>query len=314
MIKSTNQVYLYWKIDQEMLHEAGLDIRPQFLYTLNEGMKEIQIDSEFNDILAVNEFDTEWSPVENDLIVRLFFTIHNPSVFYGEKGVTMDANKIGMAAHLHSRASGFQKEIKIGYINKSDEKAEIHFEHRFPQNSLRGTVEIDFFLYLESLVDSRPYHANKAGMRLTAQDLYNLTIVVDGEGSLFPISEFGDKNGPLWFLEKNWAEAGVDTFDSSSVSLFLNIEHPLFEQVKSGKTRASRALMNEIMIQAMSLIIQQVLTIEKNNLDDAEESSPNSILAVVNYWVSTFEVDTSSLFSITNSLRRNLERKLMGGE
>lgn len=151
-------------------------------------------------------------------------------------------------------------------------------------------------------------------MILTEEDIYNLTIIVDGEGSAFPISEFNEKNGPLWKLDKNWTDALEDTFDSSNVNLSLNIGHPLFAQIKDGKTRGNRILMGDIMIQSMAMIIQQVLLIEERNIDELDEASTTSILAVVKYWTQTFELDTSSLFSIMNSLRGKLERDMMGGE
>lgn len=72
--------------------------------------------------------------------------------------------------------------------------------------------------------------------------------------------------------------------------------------------------MGDIMIQAMAMIIQQVILVEEKSLTEVDESSTSSILAVVNYWVTTFEVDTTSLFSIMNSLRTNLEKDMLGEE
>ena len=72
--------------------------------------------------------------------------------------------------------------------------------------------------------------------------------------------------------------------------------------------------MGDIMVQAMSMLIQQVLIIEENTLDIVDEFTSNSILAVVKYWVTTFEVDTTSLFTIMNSLRTKLDQEMLGGE
>lgn len=315
MIQSTNQVSLYRQIDSIMAEEAGIEVStPQFFYSTSDGLKEIELDEEFDNVLTINEFDTEWSPNENNLIVKQKFTFANPSVLFGDEGVTMNDNKIGLAVHIHSKTSSNQKKINFGSLLNTENKMEVQFEYNFSKDSLRGNIEMDFFMYLQHSVETRPYHANQIGMRLSEEDLYNLIIVVDGEGSAFPITEFNDKNGPLWILEKNWADATEDIFDSSNVNLSLNIVHPLFEQIKAGKTKASRALMGDIMVQAMSMLIQQVLIIEENNLDAVDESFSNSILAVVKYWVTTFEVDTTSLFTIMNSLRRKLDQEMLGGE
>lgn len=315
MIQSANQVSLYRKIDQEMLERAGFKAgQPQFFYNSSEGLKEIEINENFDNILTVNEFDTAWDPSEHDLIIRLSFIFHNASALFGEEGVTMGSNIIGTAVHIHSKTSSCQKNISFGSISNNNDEVEIIFEHEFPKGSLRGTIDMDFFIYLKKMTESHPYHADKVGMRLSEEDIYNLSIVADGDGSIFPMTEFSDKNGPLWMLEKNWADAGEDVFDSSNVNLSLNTAHPLFEQIKGGKTRAAQALMNEIMINAMSLIMQQALIVEENDLNSVDENYSNSILAIVKYWVDTFEVDTTSSFTIMNSLRRNLERKMLGGE
>ncbi|CAM5220980.1 hypothetical protein UACE39S_00986 [Ureibacillus acetophenoni] len=315
MVQSTNQVSLYRKMDDDMAKKAGLKVElPQFSYINSEGVKKIEVGEVFEGVLKVNEFDTEWAPSENDLTVKQKFIFNNPSVLFGVDGVTMPTNKIGLAVHIHSKASSFQQKLSIGSILNTNEKIEVDFEYNYPKDSLRGNLEMDFFLYLQETNESRPNQANKIGMTLSENDIYNLVIVIDGEGSSFPITEFSDKDGPLWILEKNWANASDDTFDSSNVNLSLNIKHPLFDQVKNGKLKVSKALMGDIMIQAMSMIIQQVVIIEGHSLEDADELSSNSILAVVKYWVSTFEVDTSSIFSIMNSLRRNLERDMIGGE
>ena len=315
MIQSTNQVSLYRQIDSIMAEEAGIEVStPQFFYSTSDGLKEIELDEKFENVLTVNEFNTEWSPNENNLIVKQKFTFADPSVLFGDEGVTMEGNKIGLAVHIHSKTSSNQKKINFGSLLNTQNKMEVQFEYSFPKDSLRGNIEMDFFVYLQHSVETRPYHANEIGMRLSEEDLYNLVIVVDGEGSAFPITEFNDKNGPLWILEKNWADATEDIFDSSNVNLSLNIAHPLFEQIKVGKTKVSRALMGDIMVQAMSMLIQQVLIIEENTLDAVDESFSNSILAVVKYWVTTFEVDTTSLFTIMNSLRRKLDQEMLGGE
>jgi len=315
LIQSTNQVSLYRQIDSNMIEAAGIEVStPQFFYNTSEGVKEIELGEEFDNVLTINEFDTEWSPKENDLTVKQKFTFANPSVLFGDKGVTMNDNKIGLAVHIHSKTSGNQKKINFGSQINTQNKMEVQFEYNFPKDSIRGIIGMDFFMYLQDIVETRTYHANQIGMRLSAEDLSNLIIVVDGEGSAFPITEFNEKNGPLWILEKKWADATEDIFDSSNVNLSLNIVHPLFEQIKGGKTKAIRALMGDIMVQAMSMLIQQVLIIEENTLDAVDESISNSILAVVKYWVTTFEVDTTSLFTIMNSLRRRLDHEMLGGE
>lgn len=315
MIQSTNQVSLYKKFDMRLLELSGLEIsNPIISYENSEGEKIIEINSETPYDININEFDTDWAPNDFNLKITQKFMVKNPNVLFGVNGVTMAGNEIGFAVHLHSKSSSFQKNVSFGVIKDCNETVELFFEHNFPKNSIRGRVSLDFYLYLKSIVNPYPYHASKVGMRLSKDDLLNLTILVDGVGSIFPISEFKDPTGPLWKLDKNWVEPSIDSFDVANVNLSLNIAHPLFAQVKAGKTKVARAMMSDIMIQAMALIIQQVIIIENYDAEQDDQATPDSILTAVRYWVSTFEIDTSSLFSISNSLRVNLENNLNGGE
>lgn len=315
MINSNNKVSLYKKLDEELIGKVGLKIeQPTFQYKINDLLKEIETGEEFEGVLTINEYDTEWSPNENDLIVKQRFVFEKPSLLFGKEGIALEGSIIGIAVHIHSKTSNFQKKMNFGSIIPSEKPIVVNFEHKFPKDTLRGNLSISFFLYLQKVGSLMPFQADKVGMLLSENDLYNIELIIDGIGSAFPINEFSDKNKPLWILEKNWADASDDTFDSSNVNLSLNIAHPLFEQVKAGKTKVSRAMMGDIMIQAMAMIIQQVILVEEKSLTEVDESSTSSILAVVNYWITTFEVDTTSLFSIMNSLRTNLEKDMLGEE
>ncbi|WP_303965610.1 hypothetical protein [Sporosarcina ureae] len=314
MIQSTNQILLYRKIDSAMSERAGIEVgEPHFYYESAGGLKEIELGPDFNDVLTINEFDQEWTPVENNLLIKQKYIFNDPTVLFGEDGVTVEENRIGLAVHIYSKTSSIQKTVSFASFSDSQNRIEFLFEHSFPAASLRGSVEMDFFLFLKDNFECKPYQADQVGMILSEGNLYSLTIVVDGEGSAFPITEFNQKDGPLWLLDKNWADATEDSFDNSNINLKLNVAHPLFEQIKSGKTRASRSLMGDIMVQAMSMIIQQVVIIEGNSLDAADDAVSNSILSVVNYWVITFEVDISTLFTIPNSLRSRFDSEMMGG-
>lgn len=313
MIQSTNQVSLYKKMDIQLAELAGLEISsPVISYETDDHEKSFSVELEENDYIDinVNEIDTNWSPSDFNLKVTQAFTFKNPSVLFGERGITMPNNEIGIAVHLHSKSSNFQRNIPFDIIQNSTEPLQVTFEYNFTKNSIRGRLHLDFYLFLKSNSNPQPFHASKVGMRLSKEDLLNMTILVDGAGSIFPISEFEDSKGPLWKLDKNWVEANIDSFDVSNVNLCLNISHPLFPKLNAGKTKVANAMMNDIMVQAIALIIQQVILIEGCDVEQEVETTSDSILTAVRYWISTFEVDTSSLFTITNSLRANLENNL----
>lgn len=315
MAQIANQITLYKKMSIELSNIAGVKLsKPVFRYKYEQEEKKIELKEDYEGILTINEYEPMWSPSENNLEVNQVFSIENPSELFGENGITMPTNKIGIGAHLHSKTSNFQKTLNVGTIKNVKESVEIRFTHNFPISSLRGNLDIDFFIYLKENNENYFKHANKVGMRLSEGNISTIELVIDGDGSAFPMSEFEDKEGPLWKIEKNWVEAHIDTFDSSNVNLSLNTAHPLFKQIKIGKSPMSRAIMGDIMVQAMSMIIQEVILIERVSIEDTSDALPDSIAMAVGYWISTFEIDTSSIFSITNSLRSYWDRQMIEGD
>ncbi|WP_182476629.1 hypothetical protein, partial [Staphylococcus gallinarum] len=262
----------------------------------------------------INEFDSMWSPSENNLRIKQTLTIDNPSKLFGDDGITCTENVIGIAAHIHSKESGFQKTVNFDSIRNQNEKKEININYQFPASTIRGVVHLDFFFYLKEVNDTRPYFANKSGMLLSGEDLNSIDLIIDGSGSSFPMTEFEEKDGPLWKIEQNWADPEEDIFEASNISIALNIKHRLFPELKKETRVINQAMMMSIMIQAMSLITQQVIIIEKHNVEDEESLIPGTILSAVSYWVNTFEIDTTNIFSIQNSFMKNLERQSLEGD
>lgn len=311
MVRQNSQISLYRKIDHKTVESMGINIKPVLKYRDDAEDKIIYIKE---DIIALNEHDENWSPNNHELSLGVTLSVEKPYLLFGKNSITAASNKIGLACHMYSKESHFQKTVPIDYIRNVRNKIEIDFKYEFPPSSLRGHIYFEFFIYLAEKNEVAKYQADRVGMILNEENVYELELIVDGDASVFPMTEFEEKDGPLWKLEKYWVDANDAIFDSSNVNLSLNTQHPLFDQVQKGKTRVSRAMMGDIMIQAMTQIIQQVILIENNSLDE-NDIYPNSIMAAVKYWIDTFDIkDVSSIFSISNSLRTHWERKLMEGE
>ncbi|WP_436865597.1 hypothetical protein [Mammaliicoccus sciuri] len=310
MKQSINQVALYRKIDEAKVEEAQIHFSPLNLSydRSNDEPQNIDLTTlEDNAEIQVNEFDSMWSPNDNNLIINQTLYIDNPKSLFGDNGVTCEENSIGFAVHIHSRTSNFQKISPIGSFSYNDENVEIEFEQVFDAKAIRGTVNLDFFLYAKKVVKEAPFFANKSGMRLTKEDLNSFSIIVDGAGSTFPITEFSDKTGPLWKVNKNWIDASEDNFESSQVNISLNTEHKMFKNINKNQGEANKMLMANITLTGIAMIINEVINVEKCNVEDEDGVIPGTILAVVSYWIKTFNVNTTSLFTIQNSLFESME-------
>lgn len=312
MKQSINQVELYRKINSEKAKEAKIDFYPlELSYERNDVNVSIDLSAIEDTDIAINKFDSMWCPHVNELKIKQELIIGNPKALFGENGVTCEENQIGYAVHIHSKDSYFQVIKEIGSISFEDKEGlKLTFEEYFESDFLRGIINLDFFLYLKEVQKTKPYFASKKGMKLTSEDLNSYRIIVDGSGPSFPITDFSEKDGQLWKVNKNWIDASEDSFDSSNVSLMINKEHPLHRKLLGDGNKSYNSLLVTLVLQVMAMIIDDVINKEQYNPEDDGEIVEGTILAAVEYWIKTYEIQTHDIFTIQNSLFGALEDDL----
>ena len=303
---ASNELSLYRKITANVIDSAGIKADlPHLFYTDSEEERlEIKVSDSDNSVIEIN--DGNWSPVENNLIYQQKFIVEHPDKLFGVDKITDYANKIGLAAHIYSRSSFFQETIAVpvDIVNDMDE-VQIDFKHAFTAGSLRGYLCIDFFLYLKELNVRQSFQADRIGMNLCHEDLYKARIVIDGDGIMFPITEYKDPGGPLWTIERDWHDPSMDEFDVTNVRVKLNTANPLSKQVFKSTGRMANELMSTIMVQSIAMIIYETTLDMQRNYGgmDKVEAIEGSILEVVNDWIVEFNIDTSNIMTIVDSLQ-----------
>ena len=81
MTLSTNQIALYRKLNEKFIDEAGVKFEQLRLYYSSNDLdeeKEISIDSENGVSININEFDSMWSPYDNNLRLEQKLIIEKP--------------------------------------------------------------------------------------------------------------------------------------------------------------------------------------------------------------------------------------------
>ena len=284
------------------------------MYTNRDGEEyEFDINSAIkSDPIVINDFDPRWSPEDNNLILSMAFSFNKPSGLFGYSGVTASTNKLAVGYTIASKTSGFQETCKIDSIPNQDSECIIEFEKNFHKGLLRGSFSIEFFIYLEEISIHLDGQAGIVGTHMTTDPLLTYQFIVDGNGSMFPIVEIDRPGDPLWNLDIQWSDPMVDTLDESSVILKLNSAHPRFNGIVDSRTYSDRYIMKEILIQVMTMIIQQALQIEGYDITDFEDAENGTIAKMIWYWVKSFNIRTSKsefdAVSISNSIRMNEDK------
>ncbi|MGV3029419.1 hypothetical protein ACEE44_03485 [Streptococcus sp. 32226D021BW] len=308
-----NTFSLFKQIDRKLYEEIGIEVEDYRISYYSEG-EEIDFEMEVQPFSTVvmSELSTDWMPENNDLVISQKIKFKNPEILFGVDGVTLEENTLGIGMHIHSRTAMFQQTISKAEIRFDDLKNEYYVSHHFDSSVLRGKVNIETFIYTKEINKIYPKHAEIQGMKVSQGNLSELSLVIDGTGSVFPIGEFSEENGPLWKMEFGNFDATVDMMSFDNLRLLLNNKHRLFNQIKDGKTPISRGLMTEIMSQAMTLIISKVVEENTEELLTNEVLEDGTIISAVKYWITTFEIKTDSLIDISNSIRVKLEQSLNG--
>lgn len=302
----SSTISLYKQLTPELINAAKFDVSLPSLAFINSVNDEstIELDDSYN--YNINDFSPEWSPIDNNLTLRQQITISNPSVLFGDKGLTADGNKLAISVKIYSRSSNFSRNIMLDSFSSNDKNVVIDYETNFEANSLRGMIFFEFQLITSEINKTLLYQADQVGMQLTATPLIAYSITVDGDGSEFPIEEVHEPGNGLWKVWMNWVDIYSDAFDSTNIKLILNNAHPLYEKLFNSRVRLNNYIMNDIIVSSIVLIIQKAIIVEKNIITEDMDAEPNSIAKAIWYWISTFNIQTDSLESISNSAQDNL--------
>lgn len=302
----SSTIALYKQLTPKLIEAAKFDIALpslSFVNSLNEESP-ILIDDSYN--YNINEFSPEWSPMDNNLIIRQKITISNPLALFGVNGITSNLNKLAISVKIYSRLSNFSKNIKLKSFSRDDNNVVAEYEEIFEPNSLRGTIYFEFSLITSEINKTLLYQADQVGMQLTSNPLVAYSLTVDGDGSEFPIEEVNEPGKGLWRIWMNWVDIYSDAFDSTNIKLILNNAHPLYERLFNKRNRLNSYVMNDIIVSSIILIIQKAIIVERNQITEDMDAEPNSIAKAIWYWISTFNIQTDSLESISNSAQDSL--------
>lgn len=302
---SNNIISIYRTINDSLYSKLQISMLGTYFY-YTEGDEEMPIvleDQEDSYSFYMGKSSSLWDPNTNNLIVERAFTVKNPNVLFGNHGVTTDEGKLGIGVHIYSRSSNFQTTIPLPEtITKDSKSITIQFRHIFKKSEIKGEVVFNFFVYIKNKIKNVPMFANIPGIRLGKLNAFS--IIVDGDGSTFPIVQVAKGGEPLWNIVANWTDVSSDTFNIDNVRIEINSKHHMYDYIYK-PTKPSQYLLAEILSNAVSQIIFKV--VNDNDFETDGEFMPDSIASVVSYWLQTFEVEIASLETINYSVRKKIE-------
>ena len=268
-------------------------------------------------ILKLDDKLGRWTPAECSLIIEGKCAFQTPTFLFGKNGIACHDAVLGIAVEWSSRDSSRRGIVPVGEISASSSPRLVRQKLEFPAGIFRGEVRLNTVLYLKKAgkpADGENHLANRPGMILGVLDQTRL--IMDGNGSVFPVVMIEKNNDQLWWVECNWADALSDPFTEDNFCLFINRKNTLFEKLDDGKGGIRPdSLLFEIVCQTIHILISRVM----NNPGDAEkirngskDIMPSSVAAVVYYLINTFEwkVNTDEPEFLSHQIHSSLSGKM----
>lgn len=307
---------LFPTLTDELFDKIRFETTPyEFSYQLNE--EEFYLSDEAiegsNLFFKIIDEKGIWNPDENNLILRKSYKLRTYSCLFGPDGIACRGAEIGLAIMWTSQSSKQRGIIEIGSISKSQkEEASFQVEYNFGEALLRGSIEFSTIFYLKKSGNptlAEEHLANDEGYILGELD--KTVIMIDGNGSMFPIYEVNEPSQPLWYVKCDWEDPAFDMF-SECVSININTAHRCFKKyLDRNKKTFNDQLLKEVMAGALMVIIMKmkesaywVQTVEGTGYQIG------SVCEAVNYFVSVLEWNTSSPEHLSISIRKFLDARM----
>ena len=255
-----------------------------------------------------------WNLDEYNLILRREYTLKSFSNLFGVDGVVCRNAELGLAIMWTSKSSNLRGVIEVGTINNTSDSEEIFtVEKEFEVARLRGEIDLKSIIYIKKSGNptlKEEYLANKEGYVLGTLD--KETIILEGNGSVFPIYEVSDVNKPLWYVKCDWDDPTIDSF-RDTVAIYLNKVHKSYIKylVPSKKAYFNQQLLKEIMASALMIIILKLKSGEYwNQTINGDNLDRGSVSEAIYYFITTHKWDTSSPDRLSITIREFLDDRM----
>ncbi|MBK2404080.1 hypothetical protein EPJ90_04400 [Erysipelothrix sp. strain 2 (EsS2-7-Brazil)] len=284
----------YPMLNENHINLIGYDFSEIKFYARTQYDKkiiEISEDSISDNLIILKDENSFWDINSQSLSVVLKMEISNSRPLFNKNGIANSGASIGLAIQWYSRESMQRGIVRVGTMDYFDNNhKEYQTEINFEVGQLRGDIVFQPFLYIEKAsrqIDERSgYLQNNIGSILGG--FTEVKIVLDGDGSEFPIYIVSNPNGPLWQVDCQWDDPVTESF-SRSVAIRLNQNHPGYKYIDRNSKKFDQFLINDIVASSICIIITKISqSAYANCLKSNGNFEIGSVAHVANYFIQTF--------------------------
>lgn len=299
--------FFYPTLDADQISEIEPKIDMYYSYFL-DGMEVpipfVDEQGKFISFDSQSNFDAE----ENDLNCVISISMKNIDKLYGPEGIAPSNGFLSIALECFSQKAKYRKVIQSNKLLNPTSKAFSHkFELKIPKDIGASEIKFSILVFLDKpakkMDASENFLNNAQGVVLGS--LFNFSLYLEGEGSLFPVYTISSKDKKLWSVEINYEDPAVDQLEES-VKLKINSGHKDYALLNPNDKKYCDRLINEIMASALTILITQLR--EEGFLEHLDGNCVDgSILQFVTYMKDVLNIDFTNIINISSSLREYLD-------
>ena len=311
------------KVSRELVVKSGY-IATKYSFSFHDNGEIRQLSATPTDsstsrtaVLKLEDQGCKWHPEDYDLIAECRSIITTPAFFFGPNGLASNNGIIGVAIMWTAPDASIRGVEPIGELSKNEMgPCEIRGNVRFPSQLLRGTLVMQTVLYLKrrgNIAENEKHLACFTGTILGVLD--ETKVIIDGNGSLFPIHMVSNLTEPLWWVQCNWEDPTQDSFTDDNFCIYLNSAHKDFAALNDNEGIKNSPLLMEIICSSLQLLVMKVLNddVYRDNTIQGNGLNPGSISSVINYFIHLYSwaYDPGNPDVLARDIRRSMMKMML---
>lgn len=315
---------LYPVLDEKLIGEAGVTISPVSCFYSNlDDEFQLQVEAQGDSLSECSALVTDpkcdWHVEQHDIIIRRTVSAVSFDSWFGKNGIVPETAVIGLALQWVCSKAGRRGVQPFAEIHKGNKEVCFEPELRFERSSLRDSILIQTVVYLKEpgiKTEGEEYLCAQTGTVLGVLDKCEL--LLEGNGSLFPIATINAPDKPLWSVYyDDTADPMTDHFDKDHVEIRLNKAHPCYDQLNIESSLKESPLFLEVISSALLIIVESAKEAMGADWDSVlgsqNQFEHGTIAEAMNYFIVKLGWDTSSPSGLAQSIHAYFDANLKGG-
>lgn len=306
---------LYKTIDRETLDKLNIVIKRNYYYynsdNIKKNIEEIQFDK-YTNVFKLEDPDFEWNNKMHSLYIDIELSMNNTNLLF-DSFCCKDAI-LGIGIEWKPEKSRIRNCKKIGELCNNIDNYNFKVE-KILIDDLNSNVDFSWLIYVAKPGNdnSRKMYGNSRGLILGDGPLWK--IIVEGEGSVFPIREISLQNEPLWSYYCDFDDIYEDSFSDENIKIIINKNHRLYQYIHHSNPKFDKNVFIEVLSSALVMLILEIKNKNKENRDEynidfSKKGQKNSIYSVLKYYNDTFNFNINgTMDEMFYSIKLFFERK-----